>query len=184
MVTHTLNFLNMSNEDVWLHPRTHIGVLLQVELVDNDPGHEVTFHRISANAEEISLGAKSPSSQELWSKVVSQLDIGGTVEQQADFKALLAEYAHVFALEDEDLGFTNRVQHEIHLVDDVPVNLPYRRIPPNQYREAKEHIVQLLKKGVIQESSSAYASPVVLVKKADGRIRLCVNYRKLNLKTK
>ncbi len=176
--------LNMSNEDVWLHPRTRIGVLLQVELVDNDPGHEVTFHRISANAEEISLGAKSPSSQELWSKVVSQLDIGGTVEQQAELKALLAEYAHVFVLEDEDLGFTNRVQYEIHLVDDVPVNLPYRRIPPNQYREAKEHIAQLLRKGVIQESSSAYASPVVLVRKADGSIRLCVDYRKLNLKTK
>ncbi len=176
--------LNMSNEDVWLHPRTRIGVLLQVELVDNDPGHEVTFHRISANAEEISLGAKSPSSQELWPKVVSQLDIGGTVEQQAELKALLAEYAHVFALEDEDLGFTNRVQHEIHLVDDVPVTLPYRRIPPNQYREAKEHIAQLLRKGVIQESSSAYASPVVLVRKVDGSIRLCVDYRKLNLKTK
>ncbi|KAL0161724.1 hypothetical protein M9458_045449, partial [Cirrhinus mrigala] len=179
-----VQILNMSNEDVWLHPRTRIGVLSLVELVDNDPEHEVTFQRISVNAEEISLGPTSPSKQEQWSKVVSQLDLGGTVEQQAELKALLAEYSHVFALEDDDLGFTNRVQHEINLVDDVPVNLPYRRIPPNQYREAKEHIAQLLRKGVIQESSSAYASPVVLVRKADGSIRLCVDYRKLNLKTK
>ncbi len=99
-------------------------------------------------------------------------------------KALLAEYSHVFTLEDEDLGFTKRVQHEINLVDDAPVNLPYCRIPPNKYREAKEHLVQLLRKGVIQESSSAYVSPVVLVRKADGSIRLCVDYPKLNLKTK
>lgn len=106
------------------------------------------------------------------------------MKQQAKLEALLAEYAHVFALEDDDLGFTNRVQHEIYLVDDVPVNLPYRQIPPKQYREAKEHIAQLLRKGVIQESSSAYASPVVLVRKADGSIRLCVDFHKLNLKTK
>lgn len=66
-----VQILNMSNEDVWLHPSTHICVLLQVELVDNDPEHEITFQHISANAEEISLGPTSPSKQEQWSKVVS-----------------------------------------------------------------------------------------------------------------
>lgn len=182
--TAPIQVLNLSCEDIWLHPRTRIGVVSEVTVMENDPASEVTFHRISANAEEISMESKSLSKQEHWSKVVAQLDIGGTVEQQAELKALLAEYANVFALGDEDLGFTDRVQHEINLVDDVPVNLPYRRIPPNQYREAKEHIAQLLRKGVIHESSSAYASPVVLVRKADGSIRLCVDYRKLNLKTK
>lgn len=105
---------------------TRIGVLSNVKVVDNAPGQEVTFQRISANAEEISMGAKSPSRQEQWSKVISQLDIGGTVEQQAELKALLAEYADVFTIGDEELGFTDRVQHEINLVDDVPINLPYR----------------------------------------------------------
>ncbi|KAG1931367.1 hypothetical protein F2P79_021615 [Pimephales promelas] len=180
----SVQVLNLSNEDVWLHPRTRIGVLSKVKVVDNNPGHEVTFQRISVNAEEISMGAKSPSRQEQWSKVISQLDIGGTLEQQAELKALLTEFADVFAIGDEELGFTDRVQHEINLVDDVPINLPYRRVPPNQYKEVKEHIAQLLRKGVIQESSSAYASPVVLVRKTDGSIRLCVDYRKLNLKTK
>ncbi|KAG1936344.1 interleukin-1 receptor accessory protein-like 1-A [Pimephales promelas] len=180
----SVQVLNLSNEDVWLHPRTRIGVLSKVKVVDNNPGHEVTFQRISVNAEEISMGAKSPSRQEQWSKVISQLDIGGNLEQQAELKALLTEFADVFAIGDEELGFTDRVQHEINLVDDVPINLPYRRVPPNQYKEVKEHIAQLLRKGVIQESSSAYASPVVLVRKTDGSIRLCVDYRKLNLKTK
>lgn len=61
---------------------------------------------------------------------------------------------------------------------------PYRRIPPTQYNEVREHISRLLKKGVIKESTSAYASLVVLVRKADGNLRLCDDYRKLNAKTR
>lgn len=47
----------------------------------------------------------------------------------------------------------------------------------------RDHISGLLKKGVIKESSSSYASPVVLVRKTDGNLRLCLDYRKLNAKT-
>ncbi len=57
--------LNMSKEDTWLHPRTRIGLLLRVELVDNDPGYKLTFQRIFANAGEISLGAVMPRRQEV-----------------------------------------------------------------------------------------------------------------------
>ncbi|KAK7909832.1 hypothetical protein WMY93_014516 [Mugilogobius chulae] len=87
-------------------------------------------------------------------------------------------------IQDEDLGYTDHVQHEIPVVDETPVNQPYRRIPPNQYKEVRDHISELLRKGVIRESSSSYASPIVLVRKPDGSLRLCVDYRKLNLKTR
>ncbi|KAJ7990685.1 hypothetical protein DPEC_G00302960 [Dallia pectoralis] len=112
------------------------------------------------------------------------LDIGGTKEQQAELRAVLEKYTDVFAAEDEDLGYTDKVKHAIHLIDDAPVTLPYRRIPPTQYQEVKEHISKLVRKGVVQESSSSYASPVVIVRKTDGSIRLCVDYRKLNQKTR
>ncbi|KAL6479685.1 hypothetical protein MHYP_G00107180 [Metynnis hypsauchen] len=69
-------------------------------------------------------------------------------------------------------------------VDNEPVTQPYHQVPPNQYREVQDHISKLLRKGVIQESSHAYASPIVLVRKSDGSIMLCVDYGKLNHKTR
>ncbi|KAG1934719.1 hypothetical protein F2P79_019745, partial [Pimephales promelas] len=48
----------------------------------------------------------------------------------------------------------------------------------------RAHINQLLESQVIRESCSPYASPIVLVKKKDGSLRLCVDYRQLNAKTR
>ncbi|KAK7918908.1 hypothetical protein WMY93_010192 [Mugilogobius chulae] len=81
-------------------------------------------------------------------------------------------------------GCTNLVTHEIPLLDDVPIRQRYRRIPPSEYEAVKAHINQLLDAQVIRESSSPYASPIVLVRKKDGSLRLCVDYRLLNGKTR
>ncbi|PIK45975.1 hypothetical protein BSL78_17183 [Apostichopus japonicus] len=53
-----------------------------------------------------------------------------------------------------------------------------------KFEEVQEHVRKLLAKGVIKPSTSPYASPVVLVRKTDGTLRLCVDYRKLNGKTR
>ena len=73
--------------------------------------------------------------------------------------------------------------HTINLTDDVPIKVPHRRIPPNQIEEVKRHIQKLLNQGIIRKSSSPYASAVVIVRKKDGSIRLCVDYRLLNSRT-
>lgn len=55
----------------------------------------------------------------------------------------------------------------IPLLDDVPVRQRYRRIPPSEYEAVKTQINQLLEAQVIRESSSPYASLIVLVRKKD-----------------
>ena len=76
------------------------------------------------------------------------------------------------------------IQHQIPTCDDIPVNQRHRRIPPNQLAEVKEHLQDLLDKGVIRPSQSNYASPIVLVRKKNGALRMCVDYRQLNAKVK
>ncbi|KAI3358861.1 hypothetical protein L3Q82_015251 [Scortum barcoo] len=90
----------------------------------------------------------------------------------------------VFSVHDGDLGCTNLLSHDIPLLDDIPVRQRHRRIPPSEYEAVKAHINQLLESQVIRESSSPYASPIVLVRKKDGSLRLCVDYRLLNSKTR
>lgn len=61
-----------------------------------------------------------------------------------------------------------------------PVNQRSYRVPYIQKAEIKKQIKEMLAAGVIQESSSPYASPIILVKKKDGTWRMCVDYRRLN----
>lgn len=179
-----VQLVNFSSDDVWLLPKTPVGVLSHCQCVESNPC-EVRFHRMSADQEDMSDDREvrqEPDSD--MRHLLDRLRIGGTSEQQVELVELLRRYADVFAVCEEDLGYTDRVKHEISLVDDTPVAQPYRRIPPNQVEEVREHISKLLRKGVIHESSSSYASPIVLVRKTDGSLRLCVDYRKLNAKTR
>lgn len=82
------------------------------------------------------------------------------------------------------MGCTNLIAHDIPLLDDVPIRQRYRRIPPSEYEEVKQHINQLLAAQVIRKSSSPYASPIVLLRKKYGSLRMCVDYRQLNSKTR
>ena len=47
-------------------------------------------------------------------------------------------------------------------------------------KEVEKELDSMLKLGVIDPSTSAYASPIVIVRKADGSNRVCVDFRKLN----
>ena len=80
-------------------------------------------------------------------------------------------------------GFTDLVSHNIPTVDDVPVKVPHRRIPPHLLPEVRDLVNKMLHQKVIQPSVSPYAAPVVLVRKKDKSLRLCVDYRLLNAKT-
>ena len=71
----------------------------------------------------------------------------------------------------------------INLTDDTPFKQRHRRIPPAMIDEVRAHIEQLASGGIIRPSHSQWASNVVLVRKKDGKIRMCVDYRQLNNRT-
>ncbi|XP_035770170.1 uncharacterized protein LOC118455412 [Neolamprologus brichardi] len=95
----------------------------------------------------------------------------------------LKSISEVFAVDDLSYGHTTVVKHHIRLIDDTPFKERSRPIHPNDREAVKQHLKELLNAGVIRESESPYASPIVVVRKKDGSIRLCVDYRKLNART-
>ena len=107
-----------------------------------------------------------------------------TVEQLVMLKSLVAEYSDVFALDMSELGLTDLVSHTISTGDSPPIRQPVRRTPFALREKMEELIRNMMAQGVIQHSSSPWASPVVLVEKRDGSYRFCVDYRRLNAVTK
>ena len=178
-----MQLANLSAEDYILARRTPVAVLHVVDGIESDEGVQITT---TCNEMTVSM---EPSIEETLPSLSAPSDavpcpaFDGTDDERARLHALLNQYAHGFTQDDLDLGYSEAVQHRIPTSDDAPVAQPYRSIPLNQFQEVKEHMKGLLTQRVIVESHSPYAAPVVLVRKKDGSLRLCVDYRRLNLKT-
>ena len=100
-------------------------------------------------------------------------------EMALKYSDLLDKNFDVFSKDEQDIGAAD-FTHEIKLIDNSPFKSRAYRIPTVQVEIVDTHIKKMLEMGVIRESSSPYASPIVLVKKNDGSIRFCIDYRKLN----
>lgn len=74
------------------------------------------------------------------------------------------------------------IELNIVLKDETPVYQRARRLAVSEQRVLDEQIHKWLDEGIIQQSHSDYASPVVLVKKKDGTTKICIDFRKLNKK--
>ena len=115
--------------------------------------------------------------------LLEKLDLSGLKAwPQEQARSLLKEYHDIFSLEKRDMGHTNTTKHKIVLKD--PDTLPFKerfcRIPPPQLDEVREHLKLMLHAGVIQPSNSPWCNAVVLVRKKDGSLHFCIDFRKVN----
>ena len=103
-------------------------------------------------------------------------------DQAGKAHSLLKEYHDIFSLEKRDMGHTNATKHKIVLKDPdtPPLKERFCRIPPPQLDEVREHFKLMLEAGVIRPSNSPWCNAVVLVRKKDGSLRFCFDFRKLN----
>ena len=61
-----------------------------------------------------------------------------------------------------------------------PISIPPYRMAPAELKELKDQLQDLLSKGFIRPSVSPWGAPVLFVKKKDGTMRMCIDYRQLN----
>ena len=102
--------------------------------------------------------------------------------QQQQLNGLFKEFSDVFSQGEDDLGCTPLLEHTIE-THGPPLRQPYRRQNPAVQREEMAQVQQMLASDVIRPSNSPWASPVVMVKKKDGSLRFCVDFRQLNAAT-
>ena len=167
--------INATNEDLFLPKRAVIG---RVSRAEERCDVAVKVARVASPEQVVAHGQKAQDIDRL----IVEGDI--TVAESQALKSLLHRFHSSFAWRDTDLGETDLIKHQIFLLDNKPISQPYRRIPPAALKEVKSHIEDLLARGIVTPSTSSYASPIVVVRKKSGEIRLCVDYRRLNAVTR
>ena len=109
----------------------------------------------------------------------------GVNNQQKDVvEQIVYNFRANFAKDDNELGLTNLVEHNIDTSENAPIKLPAYKTTPAKLAEIKKQVQQMLDLDIIQPSKSDWSAPVVLVGKKDGTSRFCVDFRKLNAITK
>ncbi|GFW67428.1 uncharacterized protein K02A2.6-like [Trichonephila clavipes] len=104
-------------------------------------------------------------------------DIGPNVSQhnRAEVEQLLSTYT-------PKKTKTVNIELYIALTDDEPIFHKPRRLPFAERDIVDAQVDEWVKKGIVEPCSSPYASQVVVVKKKDGKSRVCIDYRRLNRK--
>ena len=101
-------------------------------------------------------------------------------KERGDLQKVMNEFSDVLQ---GTPGRTKLTKHSINTGSARPVRLSPYRIP-HAYREAvPKELKEMTVAGVIEPSQSEWSSPIVVVKKKDGNIRLCIDYRRLNSTT-
>ncbi len=101
--------------------------------------------------------------------------------QLTDVARLQTEFADVFS---PLPGRTNLIQHHIESEPGVVVRSRPYRLPEHKKKVVQLELEAMLEVGVIEESHSDWASPIVLVSKTNSSVRFCVDYRKVNAVSK
>ncbi|CAB0043238.1 unnamed protein product [Trichogramma brassicae] len=108
---------------------------------------------------------------------------GPTPNEEKELEEILAR---CLPISDEStlIGCTDLIEHDIEVTCQRPIK--QRCYPVSKKLEdiMYEQLDDMIRQGIVKPSKSSWASPVVMVKKANGKYRFCVDYRKLNAVTK
>ncbi|CAI5693182.1 unnamed protein product [Oreochromis niloticus] len=110
---------------------------------------------------------------------------GLTASEQGLLWQLLLDFKDCFSFSEDDMGRTDLIQHDIDTGDAQPIRMRPRRLPLARQAAAARALREMHRAGLIEPSTSPWASPVVMVpKKVKDEWRFCVDFRPLNKVTK
>ena len=121
-------------------------------------------------------------------KLLEKLNLDGlahwSLRNAAAVQELVLAYHDIFVLENNELGCTSAIKHEIRIDNSEPFKEWFRHIPPPLLEEVCALLWGMLDAGAICPSQLPWCNAVVLVRKKDGTLCFCVHYRHLNTQMK
>lgn len=167
----TVKIMNVTNSSLIIPSKTVIGFDEPVQNIDIDA--VLHLHHLPANSRTFQVNFNTAHLKPT---------------DQIRLQDLISEYQGIFTYEGCTLGSTSKISHRIITENVHPIARAPYRVPVSQREVLQSEIGTLLQQNIIEESTSPWSAPVVLVNKimADGntKIRLCIDYRMLNAITK
>ena len=146
------------------------------------PKHDVLANLDVEFSEEQQCGDTVESREPVdFDKLVDLQHSNLTASQRRAFFQVLQKYEPMF---DGHIGLTDVVMHSIDTGDHPPIRQNHRRIPPNLHETVKAQLDELVRQGILEKSDSGWSSPICLVRKKSGEVRICADLRKLNAVTR
>jgi hypothetical protein len=159
--------INVANDDAAIEKGTHLGYLEEVAVISDE----------AADHDE------PPNGMEHLTSVFNTVDETISETDRDELWQLLQGFSKAFSKNEHDLGRATTVQHTIDIGLSKPIRQALRRQPVHQAAAADEEVQATIDQGIIRPSRSEWSSNLVLVKKKDGSLRCCVDYRQLNERT-
>lgn len=169
-----LRVINFSEDPIKVHKNTVAGLF---EPVDVQQVVSVDKPKESVNCIKVATEKEMP---EHLIEVFEKGSDGLCKENKNQLKDFLCSYADVFSTSSSDIGHTELIKHKINTGNAPPIKQRPYRLPLAKREAAEKEIETMASRGIIEPSSSAWCSPVVMVKKTDESIRFCCDFRKLN----
>jgi len=129
------------------------------------------------------LGESCETADSAARRETGQLKFGEqlSTEQRAAIEGLISKYPQVFT---DKIGHTTLIQHKITVSDETPSHQPSYRIPEALRGKVEEELNSMEREGIIKyDPYNSWNSPLIVVRKNDGNIRLVNNFIELNKKT-
>ena len=162
--------VNTDNRIQVLKKGTDLGRVEVAEVLESNPAkpNAASVHKTSVKDEDVI--------HSLMTNLPSEL----TEAQREAVRQLLTENEAVFSKGEYDIGRTPLVEYRIDTGDHRPIRQPLRRQPFKYLQQIDEQVEDMRRHGIIEPAASPWASNIVLVRKKDGSLRLCVDYRRIN----
>ena len=172
-------FVNDTSNAIFVEKGTVLGTAVAAGILNGPrPGHR-RIRRLTRTAERMKLSKLPPHIQDCYEKSKNHLE--GDDSKLKHFQDLLLDFKSGFAEHDMDLGHFTALTHTIPLVENAqPFRDKIRRTPVSFEKEEEKTLNSMLEAGVIQPSTSPWASAPVLVRKKEGGVRWCIDFRHLN----
>ena len=112
--------------------------------------------------------------------VIEGLPAQMSAEQRKVAEEFIRQNADVFSRSEFDLGRSEIIKHNINTEGHRSFKQQLRRHPVAHHQIIDDHVDKMVAHGIVEPTASPWASNVVLVKKNDGELRFCVDFRQLN----